>query len=185
MFKKCGYALAPARSQVTTYLSGKHQTVPELRNGLTKLIRPLGLPDPAELPLRLDNSQPHPYLKVHNGHVYRCYDYRTTSLELMTRHARQHIRGTKQLDLRLTTSPTMSFFRPGCMAPLVNIGQCHRLEPTRTQSADPSMNKPRSRHAQTGEGKDHDTGGRENGHWLANTRECLFIDGTNIVGENE
>ncbi|KAH7418812.1 hypothetical protein BKA64DRAFT_763499 [Cadophora sp. MPI-SDFR-AT-0126] len=93
--KKCGYALAPARSQVTTHLSGKHQTAPELRRGLTKLIRPLELPDPAELPLRPDDSQPHPHLKVHNGHVCRRCDYRTASLDLMTRHARQHIHGTQ------------------------------------------------------------------------------------------
>ena len=69
--KKCGYALAPAGSQVTTHLSGKHQTTPELRSGLTKLIRPLELPDPAKLPLRPDDSQPHPHLNDHNGHVCR------------------------------------------------------------------------------------------------------------------
>jgi hypothetical protein len=54
--KKCGYALAPAGSQVTTHLLGKHQTTPELRSGLTKLIRPLELPDLAKLPLRPDDS---------------------------------------------------------------------------------------------------------------------------------
>jgi hypothetical protein len=138
--KKCGYALASAGSQVTTHLSGKHQTAPELRNGLTKLIRPLELPDPVELPLSPDDSQPHPHLKVRNGHVCRRCDYRTTSLDLMTRHARQHIRRTQA-----TRSAVDDLFYDVLLQTWVHGASrqywtVHRPEPGRTPSADPSTN---------------------------------------------
>jgi hypothetical protein len=90
--KKCQYSLSTAGCQVTSHLREKHQTAPELRYGLTTYFRSLQLPDPAQLPLRSDGSRPHPHLRVHKGHVCNHCGYRTISLNLMSRHAREHLR---------------------------------------------------------------------------------------------
>jgi hypothetical protein len=90
--KKCEYSLSTTGSQVTSHLREKHQIAPEFRYGLTTYVRSLQLPDPAQLPLRPDGSLPHPHLRVHEGHACDQCEFRTTSLDLMTRHAREHLR---------------------------------------------------------------------------------------------
>ncbi|KAH8749809.1 hypothetical protein BGZ57DRAFT_1019545 [Hyaloscypha finlandica] len=84
--QKCQYALAPSGTQVTSHLRIKHQTPLHLRGGLTKYVQSLGLPDPATISLRGDGAPAHLHLQVYKGHACRQCDYRTTSLDLITRH---------------------------------------------------------------------------------------------------
>jgi hypothetical protein len=85
----CQYALAVSGTQVTSHLRAKHQTPLHLRSGLTKCIQTLGLPDPATIGLRNDGSPAHLWLQVCKGHACRQCDYRTTSLDLITRHVQR------------------------------------------------------------------------------------------------
>jgi hypothetical protein len=65
--KTCQYALAVSKSQVTSHLWEKHRTSLESRRDITPLIRSLNIPNPTDIPLRLDNSPVHPHLKVYDG----------------------------------------------------------------------------------------------------------------------
>jgi hypothetical protein len=93
--KKCQYCThflpQDVGCRVTTHLREKHQTTPERRYGLTKYVRSLRLPDPAQLPLRPDGSRPHPHLRVYKGYACNRRRYLTISLDLMKRHDREHL----------------------------------------------------------------------------------------------
>ena len=50
------------------------------------MVKSLRFPDPSTLPVRHDDSTLHPHLAVLNGAVCKICDFRTTSVELMSRH---------------------------------------------------------------------------------------------------
>jgi hypothetical protein len=84
--KTCHYALAVSRSRVTSHLWEKHQISAESRRDITLLIRSIQIPNPTEIPLRLDQSLIHPLLKVFRGYACVSCKYRTINLDMMTRH---------------------------------------------------------------------------------------------------
>ncbi|KAK4232794.1 hypothetical protein C8A03DRAFT_39574, partial [Achaetomium macrosporum] len=95
--RSCGYALQPNGECVTRHLADKHGIQKELRHGLTPYIHSLRLPDPNTLPLRSDWSPAHPNLAPRAGVACRHCNYRTTSVDLVTRHlAKAHNRRRAQ-----------------------------------------------------------------------------------------
>ncbi|KAK4119434.1 hypothetical protein N657DRAFT_626687, partial [Parathielavia appendiculata] len=91
--RPCGYALQPNGDCVTRHLADKHAIPKHLRDGLFFFIRSLSLPDPNTLPLRPDWSPAHPDLASCTGVACRHCAYRTTSVDLITRHlAKAHNR---------------------------------------------------------------------------------------------
>lgn len=99
IYQTCKYALAVSGTQVTSHLRAKHQTPRHLRSGLTKYIQALSLPDPATIGLRIDGAPTHLWLQVHKGYSCRQCDYRTTSLDLITRYVqRTHSRAFSTFD---------------------------------------------------------------------------------------
>ncbi|EAQ93900.1 hypothetical protein CHGG_02135 [Chaetomium globosum CBS 148.51] len=95
--RPCGYALQPNGNCVTRHLADKHAIPKRSRDGLHPLVRALCLPDPNTLPLRPDWSPAHPQLATHTGVACRHCTYRTTSVELITRHlAKAHNRRRAQ-----------------------------------------------------------------------------------------
>ena len=91
--RPCGYALQPKSDCVIRHLADKHAIPKHIRHGLARFIRSLHLPDPNTLPLRPDWSPAHPDLASHVGVACRHCTYRTTSVDLITRHlAKAHDR---------------------------------------------------------------------------------------------
>ncbi|KAL2192351.1 hypothetical protein P885DRAFT_7126, partial [Corynascus similis CBS 632.67] len=84
--RPCGYALQPNSHCVIRHLADKHSIPKRVRDGLAQFIRSLHLPDPNTLPLRPDWSPAHPDLTSHTGMACRHCAYRTTSVDLITRH---------------------------------------------------------------------------------------------------
>lgn len=84
--RTCQYALAVPRSQVTSHLWNKHQICPGSRRDITLLIRSITIPNPTEIPLRVDQSLIHPALKVFRGYACVSCSYRTINLDMITRH---------------------------------------------------------------------------------------------------
>jgi hypothetical protein len=95
--RPCGYALQPNGDCVTRHLADKHAIPKRPRDGLHPFVRALRLPDPNTLPLRPDWSPVHPHLATRTGVACRHCVYRTTSVELITRHlAKAHNRRRDQ-----------------------------------------------------------------------------------------
>ncbi|EAQ90199.1 hypothetical protein CHGG_06818 [Chaetomium globosum CBS 148.51] len=95
--RPCGYALQPNGNCVTRHLADKHAIPKRSRDGLHPLVRALCLPDPNTLPLRPDWSPAHPQLATRTGVACRHCTYRTTSVDLITRHlAKAHNRRRTQ-----------------------------------------------------------------------------------------
>ena len=82
---------------MTRHLADKHAIPKRSRDGLHLLVRALCLPDPNTLPLRPDWSPAHPQLAIRTGVACRHCAYRTTSVDLITRHlAKAHNRRRTQ-----------------------------------------------------------------------------------------
>lgn len=83
---RCKYALKPSGETVSKHLWEKHQTPPEARYGLSAYVKTLCLTDPNDLPLRHDDSEPHPHLSIISGAECRRCEYRSASVKLVARH---------------------------------------------------------------------------------------------------
>ncbi|CEJ83202.1 hypothetical protein VHEMI03222 [[Torrubiella] hemipterigena] len=84
--KLCQFAIKPAGNRVTRHLADKHGISRHARVGLRKILTILELPDPAKLPPRPDGSPLHPYLERRTCLCCKLCAFKTTSLDLISRH---------------------------------------------------------------------------------------------------
>lgn len=89
--RRCRYALAPSRSQVTSHLLRKHQVALPVRKGLTTLLRPqrTRFQESACAPPRPDGSAADAHLELLEGYACRRCVYRTVNPTMMRRHQSQ------------------------------------------------------------------------------------------------
>ncbi|RKK65963.1 hypothetical protein BFJ69_g15821, partial [Fusarium oxysporum] len=89
----CGYALAADDDRVGRHLGQKHNVSKAARRKLNTFINSLHLPNPELLPVRPDDSAPHPHLRIQNGAACKHCGRRSTSLDVLSRHiSKEHKR---------------------------------------------------------------------------------------------
>lgn len=89
---RCKCALQPSDRAVSKHLGEKHGITRQARQGLNHFVQSLALPDPNDLPLRRDGTEPRPHLVVKVGAACCDCDFRSTSVELVQRHRKTHDR---------------------------------------------------------------------------------------------
>jgi hypothetical protein len=87
--QRCQFALKVNDDRAFQHLADKHRIGLELRADLTRYIRSLSLADPTHLHARPDGLPPHPALAIQRGYCCRRCDFRTSSYQLIRRHASQ------------------------------------------------------------------------------------------------
>jgi hypothetical protein len=84
--KECCFAINPKRTP--RHPGDKHDVSKSTRRGLKALICSLSLPDPENLPLRPDGSEPHPHLATQRGSACKHCGLRSTSDRVLVAHIR-------------------------------------------------------------------------------------------------
>ncbi|KAJ4013676.1 hypothetical protein NW761_015084 [Fusarium oxysporum] len=86
---QCKFALKADGDRVSRHLGERHGISKPARRGLGPFIRTLRLPDPETWPVRSDGSPPHPHLRIQQGAACRHCGFRSTSLEVLSRHIKK------------------------------------------------------------------------------------------------
>lgn len=85
---ECECALFVDNSRVTSHLRDKHKIPEEARKGVTKFLKSLSpqCANPDQLDPLKDGSSTHEFLRLHDGFACDGCDFRTVSLQSITRH---------------------------------------------------------------------------------------------------
>ncbi|KAK4073268.1 hypothetical protein Purlil1_13123 [Purpureocillium lilacinum] len=86
---RCGFALKADADRVSRHLGEKHRVLGKARKGLNHLVQNLQLPDPCSLQARPDHSEKHHHLALQRGAACKHCKFRSTSLELLSRHLKK------------------------------------------------------------------------------------------------